>query len=256
MRLRTTAVLATAALGLAIPASGLAQGTTGMGAGAGMGTVARPDGGGARSTTIGTGRKTCVLRPGARCRGVAQPWAVEYHGPLQRAKFTKADLQGANFRGADLSGADFRGANVRLADFRGANLQGARFDTLVYNSRAWQDRTWCAPYCGSADLFGANLRDANLTTASLAGANLTGASLINANLTGSNLMMANLTASNLLAANLSGANVSGANLTSASLNTTNLTNANLVFANVSAATFYAIWGNTTCPDGTVTNTGC
>ena len=106
MRLRTTAILATAAFGLAIPASGLAEVTT----------------------TIGTGKKTCVLKPGADCRGVVHRWGVEHHGNLRKAKFTKADLRGADFRGADLRGADFRGAKLRHADLRGASLKGARLD--------------------------------------------------------------------------------------------------------------------------------
>ncbi len=51
---------------------------------------------GQQSTTIGTGTKTCVLGPGADCRGVVHRWTVEHHGNLRKAKFTRADLRGAN----------------------------------------------------------------------------------------------------------------------------------------------------------------
>jgi uncharacterized protein YjbI with pentapeptide repeats len=46
---------------------------------------------------------------------------------------------------------------------------------------------------------------------------------------------------------LRGANLSGANLTDAYMYQVNLTDANLTGMT---------WSNTTCPDGTVTNTGC
>ena len=125
MRLRTTAILATAALGLAIPASGLAN----------------------VSTTIGTGKKTCVLKPGADCRGVVHRWTVEHHGNLRKAKFTRADLRGADFKGADLRNADFRGAKLRHADFRGANLKGARFGAPGPNRRRVNQNTGWTPGC-------------------------------------------------------------------------------------------------------------
>ena len=154
MRPRTTAILATAACGLAIPASGLAE----------------------VSTTIGTGKKTCVLKPGADCRGVVNRWTVEHHGNLRKAKFTKADLRGADFRGADLRGADFRGAKLRHADLRGANLKGARLDVVkrVGKGANGVPAASCFPDCQGADLEVANLTGAYLGGALLAGANLTG----------------------------------------------------------------------------------
>ena len=237
MRLRTTATLAAAALGLAIPASGLAE----------------------VSTTIGTGKKTCVLKPGADCRGVVHRWTVEHHGNLRKAKFTKADLRGADFRGADLRGADFRGAKMRHAEFRGANLRGARFDAPPKagkhesgNSGGVQvgdpDRCW--PQCPGADLShaqfvetqlfdgnfaGANLSFANLTIARLNSANLIGANLTGANLTGAWLIRADLSGGNLRSAFINKANLTSANLTSANLTNANFTSATLTGANFTSA---------------------
>ena len=170
MRLRTTAILATAALGLAIPASGLAE----------------------VSTTIGTGKKTCVLKPGADCRGVVHRWRVEHHGNLRGAKFTGAHLHGADFRGADLRGADFRGAKLRHADLREAKLKGARFHAPPGARKQANQTPSCTPNCQGADLAHANLVGANLSYANLSYANLSyamleGAYLPYANLTGTNL---------------------------------------------------------------------
>ena len=242
MRLRTTAILATAALGLAIPASGLAE----------------------VSTTIGTGAKTCVLKPGADCRGVVHRWTVEHHGNLKKAKFTRADLRGADFRGADLRGADFRGAKLRHADLRRANLKGAWFHAppgagkQEYGSpQTFGDPMWCSPHCPGADLSHAQFVESWLVDGNFAGANLSFANLMNAWLTDAilrdaNLHLANLTGAYLTKANLNGASLTFANLTGASLISADLSGANLTGANL----WRVEWYDTTCPNGTVTNTGC
>ena len=68
-----------------------------------------------------------------------------------------------------------------------------------------------------ADLYGANLRGADLRDADLYGANLRGANLRGANLYGANLRGANLRGANLYGANLRGADLYGANLRGADL---------------------------------------
>jgi uncharacterized protein YjbI with pentapeptide repeats len=83
-------------------------------------------------------------------------------------------------------------ANLYGADLRGANLR----DANLYG----------------ADLRGANLRDANLYGADLRGANLRGADLRGANLRGADLRGADLYGANLRGANLRGADLYGANL--------------------------------------------
>ena len=189
---------------------------------------------GQQSTTIGTGAKMCVLKPGADCRGVVHRWTVEHHGNLRRAKFTKADLRGADFRGADLRGADFRGAKLRHADLRGANLKGARLDVVKRAGKGANGAPGpsCYPNCQRADL-----SNANLTGADVAAADLTNANLTRANLSDAMLYFADLTSANLTDADLSYAILLGADLTNANLTGTT-------------------WSNTTCPDGTVTSTGC
>jgi uncharacterized protein YjbI with pentapeptide repeats len=204
---------------------------------------------GQQSTTIGTGAKTCVLGPGADCRGVVHRWTVEHHGNLRKAKFTKADLRGADFRGADLRGADFRGAKLRHADLRGANLKGARLDVVKRAGKGANGAPGpsCYPNCQRADL-----SNANLTGTWLTAANLTNAILSNANLTGADLTNANLTSANLSDAMLYFADLPSANLTNADLSYAILLGADLTNANLTGTT----WNNTTCPDGPVTNTGC
>jgi len=205
---------------------------------------------GQQSTTIGTGAKTCTLKPGADCRGVVHRWTVEHHGNLRKAKFTKADLRGADFRGADLRGADFRGAKLRHADFRGANLKGARLDVVkrVGKGANGAPGPSCYPNCQGADLTRAQLGFADLPGGDLTGADLSYADLSNANLTN-----ANLTGANLTGADLSFANLTRANLTRANFIRPNFTS---TISTTAADLSTAVWNNTTCPNGTVTSTGC
>ena len=168
---------------------------------------------GQQSTTIGTGAKTCVLGPGADCRGVVHRWTVEHHGNLRKAKFTKADLRGADLRGADLRGADFRGAKLRHAELRGANLKGARFGAAPKpGKRANQSLPPCGLFCEGADLAGAYLQNANLTNTSFFNANLTFATLNGANLTNARLDHADLSGATLIGANLTRADLRYATL--------------------------------------------
>ena len=187
-----------------------------------------------QSTTVGKGTKRCVPEPGADCRGVVERWTVEYHGDLRKAKFTGAVLHGADFRGADLRGADFRGAKLRHADFRGAKLKGARFDKVKQTGKNIKQGTRQIPACAT-------------TTAGCQGADLNGATLSNANLDDVNLSYSILDWANFTGANLTGANLSNAYLYYANLHYANLTGANLTGV---------FWLNTTCPNGTITDTGC
>src|SRR5579859_1003255 len=89
------------------------------------------------------------------------------------------------------------GADLYGADLREANLYGA-------NLRG-------------ADLYGADLREANLREADLRGADLYGADLREANLREADLRWANLRGANLYGADLYGADLRGANLYGADL---------------------------------------
>ena len=141
MRLRTTAILATAALGLAIPASGLAE----------------------VSTTIGTGEKTCVPTRGASCKGITHHRVNLAGRDLRGVHFHGAKLHHADFRQADLRGARFHGAKLRGADFSGARLKGAHFGpskTTRKGANQSQPAPACYPKCSGADLTSANLTGA------------------------------------------------------------------------------------------------
>ena len=86
-----------------------------------------------------------------------------------------------------------------------------------------------------ADLYGANLREANLYEADLYGANLRGADLYEADLYGANLREANLYEADLRGADLRGADLYGANLRGADLYGADLRGANLYEADLYGA---------------------
>jgi hypothetical protein len=77
--------------------------------------------------------------------------------------------------------------------------------------------------------------------------NLAGGHLVGCDLSGVDLTGANLTGAFLAGANLTGANLGGANLTGA-----NLGDADLSFGNANLTG--VVWSNTTCPDGTNSDT--
>jgi len=95
----------------------------------------------------------------------------------------------------------------------------------------------------------------NMVSTNLWHAYLVNAHLDQANLTNADLITANLTNADLTSADLTNADLSGANLGGASLNFANLTNAllgnakNFSFAHLAFVT----WNNTTCPDGSISN---
>jgi uncharacterized protein YjbI with pentapeptide repeats len=204
---------------------------------------------GQQSTTIGTGAKTCVLKPGADCRGVVHRWSVEHHGNLRKAKFTKADLRGADLRGADLRGADFRGAKLRHADLRGAKLNRARFEPV---KRAGKVANSCDSNanCEGTDLSYSNLSFAVITNANLSHATIEYSQANNATFTSSNFSSGNLSNSEFTSAYFVNANMSDVDLYSADLSWANLTNANFKGTGAGGVTWY----NTTCPNGTGSGT--
>jgi uncharacterized protein YjbI with pentapeptide repeats len=86
-----------------------------------------------------------------------------------------------------------------------------------------------------ANLYGANLSEANLYGANLSGANLTRADLTRANLSEANLTGADLTRADLTEADLTRADLTGADLTGADLTRADLTRADLYGANLTRA---------------------
>jgi outer membrane protein assembly factor BamB len=95
-----------------------------------------------------------------------------------------------------------------------------------------------------------NLKNANLSGCYLPAVNLSGANATNANLTGTYLAGANLSSANLSQAQMQRSVLNNANLFAAKLNLAVLTGATLTGATLTGIT----WAQTTCPDGTNSNT--
>ena len=206
---------------------------------------------------------------------------------LTGANLTGANLTNANLNGAGLTGATL--TNAVLTGVQSGGVTGTPA-ALPTNWQAVDGYlVGPGANLTNALLNGANLTTANLTDAVLNGANLTGANLTTANLTGATLTNANLNGVGLTSAtltnavltgvqsggvtgtpaalptnwqlvdgylvgpgaNLTNAVLTGANLGNADLAGANLTGANLENANIGGANFTsAIWANTTCRDGT------
>lgn len=159
------------------------------------------------------------------------------------------NFQGANLAELDLSGVDFEDANLLNATLTNANLTGAKFD---YADLSFADLT--GVMLTDASLVNANMPGVKLSEAKLAGANLTDAYLagLGVNLTDADLTGADLTRAALDESILTRANLTRANLTGADLTLTDLTGATLTGANLTGVT----WRDTTCPNGSKTDTGC
>ncbi len=206
---------------------------------------------------------------------------------LTGANLTGANLTNANLNGVGLTGATLTNAVLTGVQSGGVTGTPAALPTNWQEVDGYL--VGPGANLTNAVLNGANLTTANLTDAVLNGANLTGANLTTANLTGATLTNANLNGVGLTSAtltnavltgvqsggvtgtpaalptnwqlvdgyllgpgaNLTNAVLTGANLGNADLAGANFTGANLENANAGGANFTsAVWANTTCPDGT------
>ncbi|WP_438995733.1 pentapeptide repeat-containing protein [Poseidonia sp.] len=199
---------------------------------------------------------------------------------LSGVDLTHAILRGVNFSHTNLSGADLTGADLRFAilnhtDLRGAVLTGVKTEGLVECETSllssgtfcrygilvssygvdlsgidlsgldlseinFHDGTYVGTNFSQGVLYGAYFYGANLENAVFDGANLNGAYFTyGGRLTNASLVDANLRYTHFYRADLTGANLTGADLTDADLRQANLDN--------------VIWGNTICPDGTVSD---
>ena len=192
----------------------------------------------------------------------------------------KVNFTGANFTGTTLTDAQLQEAVLKSAILYHADLTGAQLSWAQLDQDT--DRPGGGP---GVDLRGANLTGTHFTSANLDHADLRGANVTGTDLRGADMGFANLhgvyltsggpgmnlTGANLSQANLSYADLTYANLTFADYATgyvgTRLNNTDLSHANLSYANFYltslltadfagATWYQTTCPNGTVTDTGC
>ena len=207
-------------------------------------------------------KRTCTLTRGAKCVGARLPGKVKHQGDLRRADLRRADLRRAYLFSADLRGAKLDRTNLARAMLIDANLTGARLPGAKLTFANLGDASLYGAQLGRATLRGASLERANLNVANLTRANLRGANLRYANLgaaslIGATLRLARLYGASLPGAGLKGADLRGADLRDAWLFDADLTRADLTGANLTGADLRgATWRNTTCPDGTVTNTGC
>jgi len=226
-----------------------------------------------------------LIGPGADLHGADLHGLQLNASDLSGADLSSADLIDTNLAGATLTGANLGGVSATSANLTGANIATANLTGAVLSLANLTDAS-----LSNANLTNAGLSETDLTGASLAGATLTGASgaaiigtpaalpadwsvrggyllgpgagtyLTDANLSNLNLSGVDLSGLNLLRAtfqhaNLTGANLTKANLTGADFTSANLTRANLTAATVSSTTFAGtIWSNTTCPDGSNSNT--
>jgi Pentapeptide repeats (8 copies) len=126
-----------------------------------------------------------------------------------------ANLEHCNLAGRDLAGLNLSDSEMGYADLKGADLKGA--DLL-------------SAQLGYAELTRADLRDATVIS------NLGGADLTDANLTGARVDAL------LLNTNLTGANLTDSDMAGSELYTNN--------HQEKAILTEAVWSNTTCPDGT------
>ena len=143
-----------------------------------------------------------------------------------RALFVDAKLCDAILVEADLHGSDLSGAALEDASLDGANLSWAVLDGAG---------------AGFAPFVDANLSNAHWVDGSAVGATFNGADMHRIDLRGTDLRAANFQGTDLRYARLDGVD---------------LTNANLTGANWRAATGLAsaTFSNTTCPDGTNSDT--
>ncbi|AUT02351.1 hypothetical protein CLI64_19235 [Nostoc sp. CENA543] len=158
---------------------------------------------------------------------------------LQNVNFEDAELQEANLENANLSGAILKNAKLNKVNLRkaklfntnleGADLSGADLRSTMETRVDYEECKYC-DYPVEVRLDSANLKGANLKQA-----DLTGAILNSANLQGANLKQADLTGAILNSANLQGANLKRAKLIRASLVGTSLQNADLEAADLNEA---------------------
>ncbi len=127
---------------------------------------------------------------------------------------------------------EFGNAKFIDADLTGADLRHANISSVDFSGANLQQAnlSFARSQPGAAAIFrGANLHRANISDASLTGVNLENAQLDRTNLQRVNLMYAKLIGANLQNANLTGATLVGADLLNTNFQGANLTNARLCF---------------------------
>ncbi|MGH2608484.1 MAG: pentapeptide repeat-containing protein [Tepidiformaceae bacterium] len=203
---------------------------------------------------------------------------------LQVSDFTNAILLGADLTNAITRGA--RWSNTICPDGTNSDANGGTCVGTISVSDYWPGPGGLAPLACSidggplgvgvfcpADLYAGlevdasgtcsapasvvattDFRRADLRSCQFAGAALAGADFERASLAGANLEGADLSGASLFLADLTGANLRGANLDGAVISHSNLEGADLTGASTTGAMLRGTYKNTTCPDGTNSDT--
>ena len=215
------------------------------------------------------------------------------HAVLSGADLSGASVAGATLSYADLSGANLSRAQFTGVALDHADLSEVTGLTSQDLSRAGVGSFGSGPDLRGVDLSGDSLHSFDLSFAHLGDADLSGADLSDASLAGADITGATigydvgsggatdlsgaqldgtvgLTTADLRAASsvtgidvsdddlrqldLSGLDLSGADLSFATVDGVDLRNADFTGANFDGASFAgSIWGNTICPDGTISD---
>jgi putative nucleotidyltransferase with HDIG domain len=161
---------------------------------------------------------------------------------LENVTINSSGLNDANLFGADLQGADLTNVGLGSADLENANLDGLRGTNVGF---------------GGADLTGATMTGSSLSSADFNGGNLGGVDASNSTWSGVGLISVNLDGAVLNSVNLNGSQLNGSTMSGTSLSGTNFVDASLLDVTGTPINFAsAVWGNTICPSGTVSNTSC
>lgn len=162
--------------------------------------------------------------------------ATLYSAEIEKVDFRDAILNKANLKAVQLSAAQFRNTKLEKADLSHAHIKDIEFHNSYFKEAILNKITLENSTLERADLFEAQLEDANLEGSSLFCADLEGANLTRANLKGANLAKVILNKANLTETNFKAANLAQALFIEATLNKTNLALANLFDANFTKAT--------------------
>ena len=206
---------------------------------------------------------------------------------LVRAILSNCNLDGADLNGADMASASIDNTNLTDAQLVKASLAGATLTGVnLTNANSAQSSfsrvdglggndTLTGGHFTSSDFTGAEFMGATITNVAFNKSNFTNAVITGSNLTGADFANGILTCiqsggdtvvNHMVTwpttkwffrngyiigpgACLTGAALNGADLTGANLTGTNLTDSDLSGATLTAV----IWSNTTCPDGTNSN---
>lgn len=173
------------------------------------------------------------------------------------ADLVRARLDGLDLWDLDLTGANLTGASINQASIIYSTLTGVKSGGLVgtfqqISGARVQNGYILVP---SANLVGADLRGADLSSLNLTACDLTGADLTNANLTGTDLSRSIVINTNFTFAHMNNSYLTGTQVSFSKFNGADLSGANLFGSTFLASEFYrSQLTNTNFEGSTITST--